>query len=276
LNEADFAASVGESKQTIHDRYAATGTITCGDFEGSAEVAVKNDTIVTAAHMFYLRITCNPRGPADKCVFSYTNSNGASRTIKVKKMFDLGFKCPGIADPKQDWAVLQLEAPADGVTPYQVEAKATKALDERSRVVYVAPYQAESEPVKGLKNGSPVLFVAHSIDWFTKSQSNGRFYPKHFQKCEVKNAYSLWEPVYYKTNCDGAEYSSGGGLLDGNHDNPILMGIFSSNWETGQQLQQAIDSGIPTKGEYNENSWTNAFVPIAGEFLRAIHAAAGR
>jgi hypothetical protein len=256
LNEADFAASVGESRQTIHDRYAATGTITCGNYEGTAEVTVKNDTIVTVAHMFYSGFTCNTGDSvsADRCVFSYTNSDGTLSTKKVKKKFDDGYKCPGTPDPKQDWAVLKLESPADGVTPYQVE----------------------SGSVRGLKNGSSVVFVAHSKDWFSKSSSNRKIYPRHFQMCEVKNAYSVWEPVYYKTNCDGAEYSSGGGILDGNHATPILMGVNTANWETDKQLQQAIDSGVPSKGEYNENSWTNAFTPVAGDFLRAIEAAAGR
>jgi hypothetical protein len=166
----------------------------------------------------------------------------------VKRLFEEGFKCPSNADPKQDWAVLKLESPADGVTPYQVESDLAKAP----------------------KNGSPAMFVAHSKDWFSKGKSDRKIYPRHFQMCQVKNAYSVWEPVYYKTDCDGAEYASGGGLLDGNHDNPILMGVFSSNWEMEQQLQQAIDSGVPTKGEYNENSWTSAFIPVAGDFLRAM------
>jgi hypothetical protein len=131
LNEADFAASVGESKQTIHDRYAATGTLTCETYQGTAEIVLKNDTIVTAAHMFFFGTTCNVRGSAEKCVFSYTTFDGTSRTIKVKKMFDAGFKCRGIPksdgadlpDPKSDWAVLKLESSVDEVTPYQAESE---------------------------------------------------------------------------------------------------------------------------------------------------------
>jgi hypothetical protein len=271
LNEAGFAASVGESKQTIHDRYAATGTITCGDREGTAEVTVKSDTIVTAAHMLYVDATCNPRGPAERCVFSYTKSDGTPRTIKVKKMFDLGYKCPGTPDPYADWAVMKLESPADGVTPYQVETK--PALENGSPVVFDL-YQAKPKPAKGFS----VVFVAHSIDFHIKDGSNRKIFPKHFQICEVrKHVNSEWDdPVYYYTDCDGAEYASGGGLLDGNHDNPILMGIDTAEWETDQQIQQAIDSGVPTKREYNEDSWTNAFTPVAGDFLRAIQAATGR
>jgi hypothetical protein len=82
LNEADFAASVGELKQTIHNRYAATGTITCGNYEGSAEVTVKNDTIVTAAHMFYAGFTCAQDGHAESCVFSYSRLDGTPRKLK--------------------------------------------------------------------------------------------------------------------------------------------------------------------------------------------------
>jgi hypothetical protein len=264
LNEADFAASVGESKQTIHDRYAATGIIFCGNADATAEVIVKNDTIVTAAHVFYFGNGCNPRGPADKCVFSYTKSDGASRTIKVMKMLEQGYKCPGTPDPTTDWAVLNLESPADGVTPYRVESK---TLQKALAPTGFEPYQVKPNPPKGF----PVVFVAHSADFFIKGKSKN-VYPKHFEKCEVKNVYSEWgsDPTYYKTDCDGAEGSSGGGIVDGNHDNPILMGINAANGETDKQLHQAIDSGIPNKGEYNEHSWANEFIPVAGDFLRAI------
>jgi trypsin-like peptidase len=272
LNEADFAASVGESKQTIHDRYAATGTITCGNYEGTAELAVRNDTIVTAAHMFYDGFSCNPSGPADKCVFSYTKSSGASRTIKVNRMLDIGFKCPGTPDPRTDWAVLKLESPADGVTPYQLEARLPKGSDDGSRVVYAAPYQAKPKPAKGFS----VVFVAHSMDFYIKDASNRKILPKHFQICEVRNVDSVFEPVYYTGDCDSAPGSSGGGILDGNHENPTLIGIYSSGWETEKQAQQAIDRGALDKGDYNANSWAGSFIPVAGNFLRAIEAAAGR
>jgi hypothetical protein len=258
LNEADFAASVGESKQTIHDRYAATGTITCGNYEGTAEVTVKNDTIVTAAHMFYDSGTCNPKGaPAEACVFSYTKIDGSSRKIKVKKMFDIGYKCPGTPDRKADWAVLKLESPADGVMPYQVPATGT---ENGSAVTY--DLYAKPKPAKGF----PVVFVAHSMDFYIKDASNRKIFPKHFQICEVRNVYSAFEPVYYLSDCDAAEYASGGGILDGNHENPILMGIHSSGWDTEKQLLQAIARGVPDKGEYNANSWADSFIPVAGGF----------
>jgi hypothetical protein len=147
LNEADFAASVGESKRTIRERFAATGYFDCGEGPASAQVTVRNDIITTAAHTLYRRDSCVPKGPVEKCVFSYTKNDGTPRHVLIRKLLGVGYWCPGTPDQKPaqklDWAVLRLESAADGVTPYQVEAF----------------------PAKGLKNGSSVVLGSELINF---------------------------------------------------------------------------------------------------------------
>ncbi|MGZ3723084.1 MAG: hypothetical protein ACXVA9_09150, partial [Bdellovibrionales bacterium] len=161
--------------------------------------------------------------------------------------------CPP-ATPDLDWAVLRLDMPAVGVSPYAVEAS----------------------PAKGLKEHAKVTFVAHSMDFWRKDASGNKIFPKHIQKdCEIQKVYSSFEPIYYGADCDAASFASGGSLLNElPNGQVILSGILKGGPGTEEQDEQSRETGEKLMGPYADRTYAGYYIPVAGDFLRAINKAA--
>jgi hypothetical protein len=70
---------------SIQQRYAATGTIQCNGWEGSAQLTIKNNLITTVAHVLHDPDTCVERAKRNQCVFKIT-SHGRIRSIRIKQL----------------------------------------------------------------------------------------------------------------------------------------------------------------------------------------------
>jgi membrane-associated protease RseP (regulator of RpoE activity) len=133
----------------------------------------------------------------------------------------------------------------------------------------VVPYPVELEKILALRRGDKVITVAHSMDFIASGQ-----YPKHYGKCAILDIYGPYSaPTGYSTACGGAEYSSGGSLLSVG-PMPTLLGIWVQNFESVSVLERAEKLGKPNIVHWQKDSAGSYYVPIAGEFWKALADAA--
>jgi hypothetical protein len=96
--------------------FGASGTVRCGGAIGTAQLILRADLIVTAAH-----VLLGPQGPrAGACLFEPAAGGGAvaidARSIRI------GSAKP-LSDPAaRDWAAARLTAPVAGARPYGLAA----------------------------------------------------------------------------------------------------------------------------------------------------------
>jgi hypothetical protein len=260
-------ATAKETASAIHERYSATGTIKCPGTEGSAQVTFKNNIITTADHVFWGK-NCEKIASPSECKLVLKSLSGAEQTLEMEDYAPAshGYPCPGTKpNDDQDWAVIKLKGNARGVQPYAVEEL----------------------PGKLLAKGSAVTFVAHSIDFLRKDQTGKVYEPKHIQRgCHINDfVTSVWDPnvvTMYKGDCDAAGHASGGSILVEGANGPLLSAIFVSSHET-KALEKNIvelDSDgyatgrvTPNIHPYNAHSWSAVYVPVTGNFLKAIRSA---
>lgn len=238
--EEDYATENKIDLDIVRKRFGATGAIDCNGAKGSAQLTIKNNIITTVAHALKDPNKCITWAKATDCKFTI-RSHGRNREIKVKKSFATGFdhvECPHLL--ADDWAVFQLAEPVDDVEPYQVDPAA----------------------IKGVHKNQDVVAVGRSIDFM-----NGK---KHVGNCKIGDTFQY----KFKTECDAAEMTSGGSLLNGNMDHPLLLGIFVSSSETEEQLNAALKAGKVNSGPYNGETWRSQTLAIQGDFYSALIAAA--
>jgi hypothetical protein len=261
--EEEFAKDVGESLSTIHNRFAATGTLSClGSIpcdghpekrcpvtvDGAAQLTVGTDVITTAGHSLIEPDSCLVMAKAENCTFTIVG-NGRPQVIKVNNLVGQGFKCPAIPTPDLDWAVMKLSQKVKGVVPYHIDPNL----------------------VMGVKAGDQVLNVCRSMDFVRTNSKGVASNPKHINSCSVKRVYHGYgNPIYFSTDCDSAILCSGGSLLNGNQDDPALLGMNIRGDETKAVAEQAVKSHTVDKRPYDEQNWGSRYVPFAGDFLEAI------
>lgn len=168
------------------------------------------------------------------------------QSIPVDRMIEGGYKCPQHTAPELDWAVLKLKWAAKGVRPYRV-----------SRI-----------KTGWIRVGDTVLSVCHSYDFKPEMSS-----PKHAGFCKVRMVYHSPLAFYLGTDCDAGSACSGGSLLSGNEDDPVLLAIARSVGETKEMEAKALRRGRPNSGAYDERNWATHYVLVAGDFLEALRRA---
>jgi hypothetical protein len=89
----------------------------------------------------------------------------------------------------------------------------------------------------------------------------------------VAKLYGRPVPYFMSAPCGCSEGCSGGSLLT-DEPRPALLGVVSSNAETDEQRNKEINTGKPVKVPYGELTGTTYFVPLTGDFLRAVKKAA--
>jgi hypothetical protein len=100
----------GSPYANSHTHVGATGLVRCGNTVGTAQLVLRHDVIVTAAHVLF--------GSADgNCVFMPRMGSGEpipvdSRTIRA------GSRTPLSQAATNDWAVARLSQPVPDATPY--------------------------------------------------------------------------------------------------------------------------------------------------------------
>ncbi len=275
LTLAGWAAETGQDPLSVERRYGATGVVTC-DWDdpvygprtsiASGQVTAMPDILTLSGHTFIDPVTCLPKATAAACQFTI-NVDGEIETADLAEVLAIGIDC-GLASRqsmgdrlRNDWAVARLD-----------------------REMAVIPYALERAGLD-LDQGTAVLSVTHSQDYIVFTPGGDETHPKTISACTVRDIdrrRSLL--IYFTTDCDGAQRSSGGSVLSAERGGlPVLVGIWAASNEDRRLLDGAVqritEAGIyrddlANGGEYQINGWSSRHVPVAGAFLAAIRAAA--
>ena len=246
--EAEFASENGLPLAAVQERFAATGTIFCGQYYASGNLTVADNIVATAAHAF-ASPSCSFVLEPDACTF--TVEKGARRqTVKIKRIVSQGYKCPAQPTHFDDWAVAELAEPIKDVMPYRIE-------DQERR---------------GVRAGEDVIFIAALATDFRRRDARGEVtWPKTIGRCSVENVTAGPDRAdqLFSSNCDNSIGSSGGAVVrDGSE--PALIGVLSFSNETNEMSSQAARSGRLNTGPFLEGGWGAYHVPVTGEFWETL------
>lgn len=277
MTEEQYAAAKKVSLTEVQNRFAATGRLDCPTSTSSASLVGDNKTVAASGHAFVNQKTCARLNTPTSCKF-IVRIGSVERSFRIESMLDTGFKCPQLPEARMDWAVLKLDRPVDGVTPYE--------LPERLETVEYA---------------DEVTAVGYPSDFERRDpRTNKSMFRKAIEDCEgrrISRAYGV--PSMYRTNCDSWPGNSGGSLLriPGAYSNPagikprksevsgrdVLMAITRGSDETPEMRARAIKTGKPNKapfkgepGDQKSDDWATYYVPVKGDFAKAIRRAIGR
>lgn len=245
--EAEFAKENGIPLKDVQSRYAATGEIVCnGKPWGSANLTLYSDVVTTSAHLFYNPDSCREERKIQDCRFK-TKVGTSIQESEIESITGMGFECPSLPSPSQDWAVLKLKSKIEGVVPYSVSP--------------------DAELVSGQKVTS---VLAKSVDFHPKGKGDLRW-PKSIGHCSVGKMYysSYGKAVYFSTNCDSSSWGSGGAVLIDSGKVPVLVAIHRGSDETEQQLNEAVRTGRPNIGSHVAGKWASYKVYLKDAFLAA-------
>jgi Trypsin-like peptidase domain len=92
-------------------RFGATGLVRCGNMIGTAQLVLRHDVIVTAAHVL------SGAGGGGECVFVPGMGRGEPVPIATSTI-RLGSRAPLSEAATRDWAVARLAQPVSAATPY--------------------------------------------------------------------------------------------------------------------------------------------------------------
>jgi len=105
----------GSPYANSHTHVGATGLVRCGNRVGTAQLVLRRDIIVTAAHVLV--------GAGGECVFVPRMGSGESIAIQTATI-RAGSRSPLSQAATSDWAVARLAAPVPSATPYALAAQA--------------------------------------------------------------------------------------------------------------------------------------------------------
>lgn len=136
----DYAKSIGKTTEEVYKKFSATGLIICGHEGATANVVLRNDVVLTVAHMFYDE-KCQPIiDDFSKCYFRTRPLPGQKAKyidLDVNSMI-FGEKCS--LNASFDWVALKLKQPVPDVKPYRIGRKCM--LTENMKVFNIAYYHS--------------------------------------------------------------------------------------------------------------------------------------
>ncbi len=201
----EFAAEQKLDPAELHNRFAGSGLIECGDAHGAGQLTVANNLVTTAAHVFF-----NEKGiPRAKTCFFSMDRHGK----EVKVPIDLGSIVAGSTNPYavaavHDWAVARLAHPVDDAIPYRL-----------------------ADPAKN----TPVTFVARGhIDW-----GSGR--KLSMEKCRLRDQLTAGEEGTreFSFDCETGDGASGGALVLGAAKPAPAIGAILVGWRSNKPFSSA-------------------------------------
>jgi hypothetical protein len=162
-------------------------------------------------------------------------------------MVGQGFRCPPKPNNGDDWTVLKLKNPIQGVKPYRLPS-----------------------PRDRLKPGDTIVSVnAYNNDFFIVDKRTGeKKHPKTIEDCTRKSDhYETMTTMYIESTCDLAGGASGGTVLKEASD--VLMAIHHGNDDTAAEIT-AGRGGKSVRKSYKGSEWASYHVLVAGEFLATL------
>lgn len=259
--------------EDVDARYAATGVVTCNWYDAQNEphasistgqVTVERDLVTLSGHVFLDPFRCVRKARSGDCNFAVT-IGGIVETVSITDILEVGYDCgsPEFATIRSrlrnDWAIARLERPLD-----------------------VVPYRVPVAPLNDIGAGLNVVSVVHSQDYLLIGADGAELHPKTVGRCRVRDVTREGgDVVYFASDCDGAQRSSGGSVLLG-EERPTLIGVWAASSEDRGALNAAVRRIIEAGGYQHElanvqayavNGWSSRHVPLNSAFLDAIREA---
>ena len=250
-SEEAYAREHGQGLKSVQERFAATGQLICKNMNGSASVVGNTGTIVTAAHMFFKRKSCEEINKTSDCSF-VTVSKGVEISIPLGQMVEIGLKCPLPSVPEDDWAVVKLRSKAIGVKPYTI------------------PFGNPS-----LSRGQKIIAVnGRNADIFSLDRTGRKRFPKTIQDCATgENYYRADRVVQFESTCASSAGTSGSAVVQATSFGNVFAGVTTGNFEAMTDSRAGLTRGESNRGGYRPGEWASVHIPLSGRFLSAIKAA---
>ena len=229
-----FAAEHGADPQIVRREHAASGLITCGDAHGAGQLTEANDVVTTAAHVLFDE-DGKPRAPV--CQFSIVNEGKPVRVPLDLTTVVAGSRKPYSVQAVHDWAVVKLQRPIDGVTPYQLADSVGVSKD--------------------------VLFAARGhFDW-----GNGRVMSMEACRLQAQLNKGSEGTREFAFDCETGDGASGGAVLTG--DDKLHLGAILVGWRSNSPTKLVPFSPthynfvVSVEGEFRD-AVTNAARRLVG------------
>jgi len=254
----DWAKKSQKPVDAVYERYAATGRLVCPpDFPTTANLVMKNNVIVTAAHSFYdeqgnARFKKSPY----TCKFYVMKKPGDQDPKEIYEV-DLSTLKEGAKDWKRqgedsDWAVVKLIKPVLGVEPYQVDPNAANPRPDYKGLT-VSTGQKDRPPRPGDQAFRRPNLLGNG---FFPTEG-----PNLIHRCGRAGNYgqNVWV-----TNCSAGKRGSGSALLvDSGSQGPGRSSLISAIALTSPKEERGYKFN-PEKGD------STGYLAITGWFQRAI------
>lgn len=228
-----FARRLGLSEAETRAMFAATGFMACGIMRATVQLSGRRNLVTTAAHAPMYPNSCRPLSVACEIKFPFSSKPDYAYKIEPGSWKDGG--CSN-EQKNSDWAVFELDAHVDGVTPYEIPP-----ADH-----YVKPPQT-------------VLKVAAAADNF--SPTEGEEQRKHnynFEVCQIRDR-NIFSIVSLHTDCDAGGGTSGAAELVLKDKKYYLTSI------------SVAYSGVrPSGSDYDPRTHFTMSVAVEGDFLAEI------
>jgi len=262
------------SVDKIYEKHAATGRLMCPpDFPTTANLVIKNNVIVTAAHAFYGE-DGKPRfdKPPRICKFYVMKKSGDQDPEEIYEV-DLstlreGSKNPYKTKTELDWAVVKLKRPVNGVEPYQVDPNAGNPRDDYKGLA-VSAGQKDRKPRNGIDHPIKRPNLSGKGEPYLDS-------PNLIHRCHRSGTFgkSLWV-----TNCSAGKRGSGSALLvdpeNPDSQSPLLISAISLTGPDDLPDPKNPKDVLPTGYRYNPGiGISSGYRAITGEFHEALMDAA--
>jgi len=257
------ANATGVHPDKIYEKYAATGRLICPpNLRTTANLVMKNNVIVTAAHAFYDK-QGEPRFKKSpfKCQFHVMRKSGPPDSkdiydVDLKSIIEGSKKTGTTENLKFDWAVAKLTKPVLGVKPYQIDP------------------EVDSKPF-------PIDGESASAGQYDRPDKNGRVivrraltegmviddHPNLTHKCKTTDSSGPRENGLWLANCALGRRGSGSPFLVKSEDpkNPLKIAAI------GIDGPKDINPSEPQRGYvYAPGVNSTIYVAISGDFKRAI------
>lgn len=250
----EYATAHATTEEVIKTRFAASGDILCGGMMGQAQVVIRRDVILTAAHTIYETGTCKLRANLNSCKLRY-EVRGRTKSVALKEVIKGGYKCP--RDPSEEI----------DITKDIVEVRLAGSVDKA-----VMPYAINT---KEMIPSQAVTAVGKSLDFKIKDIQGKTVFPRHYGDCQIKDSWGEPTSFIMGTNCDVSGYNSGGGIFtyqdvkEYAFEPPELLGISQGSSETAEQKHSTSGHSDNIR-PYNSEFWQSTYIPITGPMLDSL------
>ncbi|MBV1702165.1 MAG: trypsin-like peptidase domain-containing protein [Hyphomicrobiales bacterium] len=126
---ADYAKANHLSLTQARQEFAATGRIECPFDASSAFLVYQNDIVITARHVLFSRMPGRyiSHGAINRCAFETSDGKTSVWHMVDVKSITYPDLATGTFFDNTDWAIMKLQKPIDGITPYRLPELPAKA-----------------------------------------------------------------------------------------------------------------------------------------------------